>query len=72
MRELLSICALLAGIGLVALYAYRWGISRGFRDGYQQGHEKGYTRGRQSEENWWIGAESEVDRERVKIWREET
>ena len=68
MRELGGIFALVSGIALLALYFRQWGYKAGFRDGA----EKGFESGRKSEENWWLNADAEVDRERVKIWREET
>jgi hypothetical protein len=31
----------------------------------------GFRKGREAADKWWMGADTEVDRERVKIWREE-
>lgn len=35
-------------------------------------YQYGYRKGREDADEWWMVAEEEVDRERVKIWREET
>lgn len=37
---------------------------------YQRGFQDGYTAGRKDADNWWIGVETEADKERQKIWRE--
>jgi len=34
-------------------------------------YKYGYRKGREDADKWWIGEEEEVDRERVKIWRDE-
>jgi hypothetical protein len=39
--------------------------------GYTHGKSDGMRKGRESEENWWLGAEKEVEKTREKIWREE-
>lgn len=44
----------------------------GYVDGKQRGYKKGKQDAEQAELNWWTKAESEVDEERVKIWREES
>ena len=36
----------------------------------ERGYRKGYLRGRADSDAWWLGIESEVDRARLKIWRE--
>jgi hypothetical protein len=63
MRELFAGLSILAGVALVGAYAYNFGRLRAYKEGY--------TQGRKDADNWWQGVESEVDRERVKIWREE-
>jgi hypothetical protein len=65
----------LAAIILIALAFH----SRGRHDGLQEGMTKGkldgygsgYTQGRKDADNWWLGVESEADRVRQQIWREE-
>jgi hypothetical protein len=64
MRELAAGLSIFAGIALVVAYAYNFGRLRAYKDGFEKG--------RKSADNWWLGVEEEVDRERVKIWREET
>jgi hypothetical protein len=58
-HQLGGLFCLLAGCVLIAIYAY----ARGFEDGYQTGWR--------SAEEWIVKLESEVDAERVKIWRGE-
>lgn len=47
------------------------GYRRGHKKGFHEGVEIGYQRGHQDADNWWISSESEADRERQKIWKEE-
>ncbi len=60
MNILGGILAPLAALAIALAYCYRWGR----RDGYEAG--------RKAADNWWMTAEQETDRERQKIWREES
>lgn len=51
------------GLVLVLLIIFVWSHCELYKHGYQKGREDAH--------NWWLEAEQEVDRERVKIWREE-
>lgn len=63
------VCASVA----VVLFAYGWvldyGYRRGMREGYEEGKADGIIEGKRLEENWWIGAEDDVDRKRMELWR---
>lgn len=59
----------------VSFLLYLWILDRQKSKAYQRGRKDGYEEGlkdgRILADNWWIGAEAEADRARVKIWREE-
>lgn len=61
----------IAFVIVLLLYSV-WSHCELYKYGYQKGHERGLHEGRKAADDWWINQESEVDRERVKIWREET
>lgn len=61
----------LAPVFFLLGFLYDRGYRRGKKEGYDEGVQDGFREGKLNEEAWWYGAESEVDRERVKIWREE-
>jgi hypothetical protein len=48
---------------LVLLLFFAWSLAEVYKVGYRNGHAKA--------DNWWIGAESEVDQTRQKVWRDE-
>ena len=56
------ISAVIAGIALFGVSAWS----------HLEAYKRGYVRGRRDADGWWMGMEEEADRERVKIWREET
>ena len=58
---------ILLALGFAALIGY----SVGYFCGKSDGVSKGYVRGRHDADNWWIRAESEAEKERQEIWREE-
>lgn len=62
MKELGGLCAGIAGVALLLGYTV-WS--------HMEAYKRGYAKGREDAEKWWVGLEEEVDRERVKIWREE-
>lgn len=50
------------------LFFYRLGRRHGRTDGSKQFYQAGYERGRQAADNWWIGVEAEIVRQREKMW----
>lgn len=62
MRELGGICAWIAAVALLLGYSV-WS--------HMAAYKRGYEKGRKDADDWWLREEEEVDRERVKIWREE-
>jgi hypothetical protein len=68
MRELASICALLAGVILLGASIFDLGYKRGFRRGFREGQEWLDL----NKQHDWTAMETQVQREREKIWREET
>lgn len=61
----------LALLGIVVLLVELYACSEFYRSGRERGWREGYDAGRKAADNWWIGVETEADRERQKIWREE-
>lgn len=59
-------------IVVLLLAFHERGYRRGRKRGFHEGVEIGYTRGHQDADNWWFGAEQQVDRERQKTWKEGT
>lgn len=37
-----------------------------------EAYNRGYEKARKEADDWWLDMEEEVERERVKIWRDET
>jgi hypothetical protein len=57
---------------LVCMYAFeRRGYKRGVKFGSDAGYKAGYLLGKRDADNWWIGAESEVNQERRKLREQE-
>lgn len=75
MNQLLGIISLALCILIFLAYSHikfgEWRYSKGFQHGHDEGYKAGVESGCKETDNWWIGLESEVDKERVKIWREE-
>jgi hypothetical protein len=63
MQILGGVLSLLAGLGLIVVYAHELGRKRG--------EKKGFDRGFKAAEQWIVELESGVEKERQKIWREE-
>jgi hypothetical protein len=63
MNQLGGICAFACAFALTGVYFFQWGRESGRKDGYEQR--------RKDEEEWWIKIDQQVDRERVKMWRDE-
>lgn len=57
----------------VAFLLYLWILDRekgkSYKAGYEAGKLEGHKEGKHEEASWWFNAESEVDQERVKLWR---
>jgi len=63
---------LLTLLSALAIHRYaRWCFRKGYSAGKKDGMKDGYSIGRIDADNWWLGVEREVDRERVKMWRDE-
>lgn len=63
MMQILGGIALVLGIVGFSVWSYV--------EAYERGQRKGFDRGWKASEEWLVRAESDVDRERQKIWREE-
>jgi len=71
LEALLLFLGELVAIVLIALGFHEWGYRKGLKAGKDEGYKSGVESGRKDADNWWIEAETQVDRERQKIWREE-
>jgi flagellar biosynthesis/type III secretory pathway protein FliH len=61
----------LIAIVLIALAFHERGRRNGVKEGAKDAYDKGYTQGRKDADNWWLGLETEADKARQQIWREE-
>jgi hypothetical protein len=61
----------LVAIVLIALAFHERGRRGGIKKGYLAGYGEGFAAGRKQADNWWIGLETEADKVRQQIWREE-
>lgn len=63
-----SVIPFLIGLGIaLAILAVWYGYWIGAKDGWKQGRDEG----RKQSDNWWIGAEQQVEEVRKEIWRED-
>jgi hypothetical protein len=60
-----TIAAIALILGAIALVLELY--SRAYKKGYSAGHDSGWK----AADNWWTGAERQVDQTRQEIWREE-
>jgi hypothetical protein len=67
----LILAAELAVVILTLLAFHERGRRHGVKEGAKDGYDKGYAQGRKDADNWWIGLETEADKVRQQIWREE-
>jgi len=63
--------SLLCACAATSVLAYKRAYLAGLAKGDAEGYERGYELGRAAADNWWFGAESQIDQTRVEIWREE-
>ncbi len=59
-------CLAMALVIVVCIQFYKLGHKHGIEDA-----DAGYEKGRKAADNWWIGAESEIERERRQLWEKE-